>query len=159
MKLRNPDFVARARGSFLDSSREREVSMAVESTLLFGNAAAAGNVEVEVGTPVYLAKRRMEVSIKVSIPLDQVTILPVAGGFAAQLELRVAVQDESGQQSPIPVIPWNLSLAKMPPPGAIGTYETRLLLRRKPHDAVVAVHDPASGRIFSTGFEIVPVDR
>ena len=159
VRLRNPDFVARARGSFLDSSREREVSMAVESTLLFGNAAAAGNVEVEVGAPVYLAKRRMEVSIKVSIPLDQVTILPVAGGFAAQLELRVAVQDESGQQSPIPVISWNLSLAEMPPPGAIGTYETRLLLRRKFHDAVVAVHDPASGRIFSTGFEIVPVDR
>ncbi len=159
IRLRNPDFVARSRTSFLDSSREREVSMAVESTLLFGNAAAAGTVDVEVGTPVEAAKRRMEVPIKVSIPLDQVTVLPVGDQFATQLELRVAVQDDDGQQAPIPVIPWNLSFAEMPPAGAVGTYETRLLLRRKSHDAVVAVHDPASGRIFATGFGIVPVDN
>ncbi|MCP4201347.1 MAG: VWA domain-containing protein [bacterium] len=159
IQLRNPDFIARSRGSFLDSSREREVSMAVESTLLFGNAAAAGSVDVEVGTPVDAVKRRMEIPIKVSIPLDQVTILPIGDRFATELELRVAVQDEDGQQAPIPVIPWRLAFAEMPPAGAVGTYETTLLLRRKIHDAVVAVHDPASGRIFATGFGITPVDR
>ncbi len=159
IQLRNPDFIARSRGSFLDSSRQREVSMAVESTLLFGNAAAAGSVDVEVGTPVDAVKRRMEIPIKVSIPLDQVTILPIGDRFATELELRVAVQDEDGQQAPIPVIPWRLAFAEMPPAGAVGTYEAKLLLRRKPHDAVVAVHDPASGRIFATGFGIAPVDR
>jgi hypothetical protein len=156
--LANSDFVVRARGSYLDSSREREVSMAVESTLLFGNAASAGSVAVEVGKPVAAAKRRMEVPIRVSIPLDEVTILPVGDRFATQLELRVAVQDENGQQAPIPVVPWKLEFAELPPAGSVGTFTTALLLRRTSHRAVVAVHDPASGRIFSTGFEI-PASR
>ena len=133
--------------------------MAVESTLLFGNAAAEGSLRVEVGEPVDLPKRRMEVAVRVSIPLDQITILPVADGFASQLQLRFAVQDDDGRQSPIPVVPWSFSLASIPPAGAYVTYETKLLLRRKTHQAVVAVHDPASGRIFSTGLEIVPVAR
>ncbi|MFQ5525364.1 MAG: VWA domain-containing protein [Thermoanaerobaculia bacterium] len=158
VRLKNPDFRARSRGSFLDSSRETEVSMAVESTLLFGNAPAAGSLNVEVGPPVKAGKRRMEVPIRVAVPLSQVTVLPTAGSFGTQLELRVAVQDESGQQAPIPVIPLSLSFPTMPPEGAEGTYETRLLLRNRSHEAVVAIHDPASGRIFTTGFDIAPVD-
>lgn len=157
--VKNPEFEVRTRGSYLDSSREREVSMAVESTLLFGNAAAAGKVRVELGEPVKVARKRMELPIRVSIPLDEVTVLAVGDRFAAQLELRFAVQDDSGQQAPIPVIPWNLVLREPPREGAVTSFTTRLLLRTTSHEAVVAVHDPASGKIFSTGFEIQPLDN
>lgn len=159
VRLKNPDFIARARGSFLDSSRQTEVSMAVESTLLFGNAAAAGSLTVEVGRAVKSGRKRMEVPIKVAVPLSQVTVLPVADQFGAQLELRVAVQDDKGQQAPIPVIPLNMTFPTMPPEDALGTYETTLFLRNKDHEAVVAIHDPASGRIFTTGFDISSIDE
>lgn len=159
VRLANPAFEARTRGSYLDSSRQREVSMAVESTLLFGNAAAAGTLGVEVMPAVAAGRKRMEVPIKVSIPLEDVTILPAGTGFATQLELRIAVQDDSGQQAPIPVVPWTLEFAEMPPGNAVGTYTTTLLLRRSRHEAVVAVHDPVSGKIFSTGFEVAALGR
>ncbi len=38
-------------------------------------------------------------------------------------------------------------------------HNAKLLLRNKKHDAVVALHDPASGRIFTTGFGIASIDR
>ncbi len=159
VRVKNPDFVARARGSFLDSSQTTEVSMAVESTLLFGNAAAAGSLDVQVGETSKAGKNRIEVPIKVVVPLSQVTVLPSAGGFGASLELRVAVQDEEGQQAPIPVIPLNLSFAEMPAANAVGTYETKLFLRNRDHQAVVAIHDPVSGRIFTTGFDIAALAK
>lgn len=156
IELRNPEFRVRSRGSYLDSSPATEVSMAVESTLLFGNAAAAGTLEVEVGDVARDGRRRMKVPLRISIPLDAVTFLASGDRFATRLELRVAVQDSEGQQAPIPIVPLDLTAAEMPVAGDIGNYETTLRLRRKPHQAVVAIHDPASGRIFSTGFEITP---
>lgn len=156
VELSNPEFRARLRSGFLDSSRETEVNMVVESTLLFGNAASSGSVEVTVGEAEPVESRRMEVPIKVTFPLDEVTFLPVGDEQVAKLELRVAVLDERGQQAPVPVIPMALRLTEIPDPGTRGSYQTKLLLRRLPHEAVVALHDTASGRILTTGFDIVP---
>ena len=98
----------------------------------------------------------MEVPIEVSFPLDEITFLPVGEELIAEVELRVAVLDKQGRQAPVPAIPMALRLAEAPAAGSRGSYNTRLLLRRLPHDAVVAVHDPASGRILTAGFDIVP---
>ncbi len=154
--LRDPSFRVRSRRSYLDSSRSSEVSMAVESTLLFGNAAAASTLAIEVGDPVTKSRRRIAVPLKILVPLDEVTFLPAADGYVARLELRLAVQDDHGDQAPIPVIPLDLQLSSEPEAGQIGTYETELELRRRSHAGVVAVHDPASGRILSAGFDIDP---
>ena len=130
--------------------------MVVESTLLFGSGAGDGSVDVEVGDAELVENRRMEVPIRVTFPLDEITFLPVAESQVAQVELRVAVLDEKGKQAPVPVIPMALRLDELPESGARGSYRTRLLLRRLPHEAVVAVHDMASGRILTTGFDIRP---
>jgi hypothetical protein len=98
----------------------------------------------------------MEVPLKITFSLDEVTFLPVGDEQVAQLELRVAVLDDKGQQAPVPVIPMALRLSEAPAAGARGSYETRLRLRRLPHEAVVALHDAASGRILTAGFDIVP---
>ena len=130
--------------------------MAVESTLLFGNTPTQTGLVAEVRATRKSGRRRMEVDLTVMIPLDEVTMLPVGEEWGADLELRVAVRDESGQRADIPVIPIGLRSPSAPSPGALGRYETKLLLRRQPHDAVVAVYDKASGRILSTSVRIVP---
>ncbi|MDH3254968.1 MAG: hypothetical protein OEM62_08265, partial [Acidobacteriota bacterium] len=66
------------------------------------------------------------------------------------------VLDERGRQAEVPIVPMALELDQVPEPRARGTYETKLLLRQIPHDAVAAVHDPAGGRILTAGFRIVP---
>jgi VWFA-related protein len=156
IELANPDFRARLRKGFIDSSREREITMAVESTLLFGNAPGGGLVSVTAGDPVFSERNRMEIPIKVTFPLEEITFLPQGDEYLAELEMRVAVLDERGNQAPIPVLPLALRLPEKPAPGVEGSYETRLKLRRRAHDAVVAIHDPSSGKILSAGFAIEP---
>ncbi len=157
VEVASPGLRVRSRGSYLDSSRSREVTMAVESALLFGSGAAAEGLEVAVGEAVKSGRRRMSVPLTVRVPLDEVTFLPAGEErWASELELRVAVEDEDGWQAEIPVIPLALSYRERPRPGQFGTYSTDLRLRRKAHRAVVAVYDEASGRILTSGIDIAP---
>jgi len=89
------------------------------------------------------------VPLQVGIPLDSVTILPQGENWIASLELRVAVLDQGGRQADIPVIPIEMLFKDKPPPGKFATYSTMLQIRPHKHDIVVAVYDPASGRILS----------
>ncbi len=154
IELSNPDFRVRSRKGYLDSSRQREVTMAVESTLLFGNSPGAGPLEVVLGEPARAGRKRIDVPLTVLVPLAEMTFLPGSEGYVTQLELRIAVIDEDGQRAEIPVIPITLQAPAAPKPGQIGRYETSLRLRSKDHQGVVAVYDAASGRIFSSSIEI-----
>lgn len=156
VEVRDASYRLRTRGGFLDSSKSREVTMEVESALLFGNAPTSGPLDAKLGDPRKKGRFRMEVPLEIRIPLDQVTFLPVGEGFATQLELRIAVIDESNRRAEVPVIPILLESPVEPTGGQTGRYETSLQLRRKPHQAVVAVYDAVSGRIMSASVEIVP---
>ncbi len=156
LEVRNAEYRLRARTGFLDSSRAREVTMAVESTLLFGNTPTEAGISVEIGDPARKGRGKMEVPLSVLIPLDRVTFLPAGETWATQLELRVAVRDEEGRRAEVPVVPLVLTSATSPVAGQLGRYETKLLLRREKHQAVVAVYDAASGRILSSSLTIAP---
>lgn len=156
VRLVDPTYRVRTRSGFLDTSKQREVTMQVESALLFGNSGLESGLEVKAGEPHKAGRGRMEVPLEVRIPLQELTFLPAAGGYAAQVELRVAVVDERGSRAQIPIIPMLLTLEQPPVAGQVGRYETSLRLRRLRHDAVVAVYDPASGRILSAGLTMNP---
>ncbi len=159
VEVTSPSFRVRSRRGFLDTSREREVDMSIESSLLFGNTAGNDTLRASLDHPVPAGRRRMSTTLTVTIPLDQVTFLPVGDTLATQLELRVGVIDADGQQAEMPVIPLAVASDKEPSAGAVGSYETTLLLRRKPHRVVVAIYDPVSGRILSSGLEIFPPNQ
>ncbi len=156
LEVRNANYRLRTRTGFLDSSRSREVTMAVESTLLFGNTPTEAGISVQVGEPERKRRGKMEVPISVLIPLERVTFLPAGETWASQLELRVAVRDDEGRRAEVPVVPIVLVSETSPSAGQVGRYETKLLLRREQHHAVVAVYDAASGRILSSSLTIAP---
>jgi VWFA-related protein len=155
IELVNPDYRVRSRGGFLDSSRQREVTMAVESSLLFGNSPGQGSLDVRIGEPKKAGRRRVEVPLTVVVPLDDITFLPSGEAFVSQLELRIAVIDEDGLRAEIPVIPIAIQTPSQPEDGQLGRYETSLKLRNKGHQAVVALYDTASGRILSSSVDIL----
>ena len=130
--------------------------MALESTLLFGNPAGIEALIVETGEPRRAGRRRMEIPVEILIPLSEVTFLPDGDDYVSNLELRVAVRDVDGARADIPSVPMQVRFQEMPSPGAVGRYETTLKLRRKKHEAVVGVFDPASGRILSASIQISP---
>ena len=156
VSLHEKGFRVRSRRDFLDSSRQHEVAMALESTLLFGNPAGQGSLRVVLGEVKNKGRRKMEVPVKLVIPLDEITFLPSEQGEVAQIELMVAVRDESGRRADIPVVPLAFQAQGAGSPGAFGSYEFSLKLRRQRNDAVIAVVDIASGRILSASVEIEP---
>ena len=94
--------------------------------------------------------------MSLKIPMDQLLMLPVAGGFEANLELRVAVLDEKGDRSEIPVIPVKLGGATKPPPGAHAIYDTTLMLRNVQQQLALVLYDIAGEKMLSTSIDFDP---
>ncbi|MCP3962179.1 MAG: VWA domain-containing protein [bacterium] len=155
VEILRPGLESRSRRSFRDLSRSAEVTMMVESNLLFSTRLADHSLEVEVGTPKR-SGRRLQLPVSLKIPLDHVVMLPVARGFEARLELRVAVLDDDGDRSEIPVIPVILGGQQEPPPGAHAIYDTALKIRKKKQRLALALYDLAGEKIFSTAIELDP---
>jgi hypothetical protein len=156
VEVRRPELRVRSRRGFLDFSRQAEVTAMVESTLLFGSSPTIGALAVEVGRPEPAGLGRMKVPLTLAIPVDAITLLPSGGRFVGELELRIAVLDEDGNQAEIPVIPVRLDGEEEPRPGGFIRYDTSLALRKRQHEVVVALYDPASGRILSNRVEVKP---
>ena len=150
----NPALRLRARQGYLDSSRGREVSMAVESALLFGGPTAEDLLRVDFGEPRAAGRGKIDVPMAVLVPLDQLTFLPAGDTLQADTELRLALADDRGGRSDMPVIPITFEASAPPEAGTYGRYETTLKMRRQPHRAVIALYDRASGRILSVGVEL-----
>jgi VWFA-related protein len=156
VEVTRPGFKVRSRTNFLDLSRKSEVSMMVESAMLFGNAPGALPMPLQVGTPVKSGRHEMEVPITLAIPGDQVTVVPYEGKHVAELELRVAAVDVNGDKSSIPVVPLKLSTATPPPKGAFFKYQTKLKLRDIKQHLVVAIFDPLSNHILTAEADVAP---
>lgn len=155
VEILRPGLDARSRRSFRDLSRSTEVTMMVESNLLFSTKLSGHSLEVEVGEAAN-SGRRLELPVSLKIPLDQVVMLPVQGGFEARLELRVAVMDSEGNRSEIPVIPVVLGGAERPQPGAYAVYDTSLKIRKKEQRLALALYDVAGEQILSSSIEFDP---
>ncbi len=148
---------ARTRRGFSDLSRQTEVTMMVESALLFGDPPGAAPLGASIGKGRRAGRGKLQVPLRVVIPIDGLTFLPVEGGFQADTELRVAVLDEDGNTSEIPVIPLEFKTTKPPGEGRVTVFETSMKVRQKKHELVVSLYDKPSGKILSTKIAIDPV--
>jgi VWFA-related protein len=155
VSVRRPGLRVRNREGFRDLSRQAEMSMAVESALLFGNPPSSLPLALTLGAPER-AGRRLRVPIEVTVPVGELTALPVGEEWVTTAELRIAAQDDAGDTAPIPVVPLELRLAAAPTPGQVARFRTVLELRRAAHDIVVALYEPTSGKVFSAAARITP---
>lgn len=144
-----PDLRVWSRLNYLDMSRSAEVTMLVEGSLLFGGSPGSDSLEVRFGTPEKAGFRRVTLPMEVTIPLDDVTLLPMGGKWMNELELRVSVINEHGDRSETPVSTIPILGSAAPLPGDYFVYETELLIRRREHRYIAAVHDPLTGAILS----------
>jgi VWFA-related protein len=151
-----PGLRARFRQGFQDYSRTREVTMTVESALLFGNPPSARPLPAQFGRPTRAGMSTVKLPITLRIPANAVTLVPVGGEHRAELELRVAALDDKGRTSEIPVVPITVSTKELPRPDQYFTYQTSLELRKQRHQLVVAIYDRASGTLLSTTAEVTP---
>jgi len=156
IKVLRPGVKSRSRRGFKDLSREAEVTMMVESNLLFSTELQGHSLGLLLGKPVKARRGKLSLPVSLEIPLDSVVMLPGANGYQAELELRVAVLDHNGDRSEIPVIPVAFGGPEKPPPGAHATYDTTLMLRDIPQRVALALYDLAGEGILSTSIEFDP---
>ncbi len=156
VKTRQKGLKVRARRGYSDFSRETEVTMMVESSLLFGDSPSAAPLGAAIAPGRKAGRGKLIVPLKILIPLGQLTFLPAGDGWMADTELRVAVLDEEGNTSDIPVIPLGITVEKKPEAGKFTVYEAPLKVRRQKHGMVVSLYDKTSGKILSTRIEVDP---
>ena len=156
VEVKRPGLRVRSRRGFEEVSRQREVTMAVESALLFGSPPSTRPLDVTLGAPDKKSGRTVRVPVVLDIPADAVTFVPMGDQFQADLEIRVAAMDERGHRSSIPVIPYVVSARRQPVKGEIMRKDTVLELRREKQQIVVAVYDKAGGNLFSTTIQFTP---
>ncbi|MXW00985.1 MAG: VWA domain-containing protein [Holophagales bacterium] len=146
----------RTRKHFLDISRSTEVTMLVEGALAFDDSPGKDVLDARFGTPRKAGFRKISVPIEVSIPLDDVQLLPMDGRWMNELEFRVTLIDEHGDRSETPVDKIPIHGSRAPSPGDTFVYETELVMRRREHRYVAAVYDPLSGAILSASGDVGP---
>ncbi|HSK76209.1 MAG TPA: VWA domain-containing protein [Thermoanaerobaculia bacterium] len=156
VEVRRRGLDVRSRTGFLDLSKKAEVSMAVESALLFGGLPGTAPLPLKLGTPVRKRRGTVEIPMTLGIPASLFTTVPHEGQMAAQLELRFAASDAEGNSSDLPVIPLTFAGEQPPAEGGFVRYETKVTLKGKADNLVVAVYDPVSGRM-ATAEAKVPV--
>jgi len=151
-----PGLTVRHRSGFRDLSREQEVSILVESALLFGELPDAEPLDVKLGERRRSGFRKAEVPVELRIPMDAVTMIPHKGQYVAHMELRVAALDKDGDRNEMQVVPVEIKGPRLPVPGQYAIYETAIELRRQRHDLVISLHDPLSGSILASVVEYRP---
>lgn len=157
LEARDPKLRVRSRESFSDLSRQTEVTMMVESTLLFGAPPGGAPLTATLGVPTRAGFGKLSVPLTVQVPLHALTFVPGPEGVMAQGELRFALMDEEGNTSDVPVVPLPFRLKR-----SFGDekhffpYEHRLEMRKRPQQVVVSLYDVASGAILTTRLDFVP---
>lgn len=156
LEVKQRGLEVRARSGYRDLSVGEEVTMQVASALLFGSPAHSQGLAVELGSSQRDKRRTMIVPVTVRLPASAVALLPADGGYAADLEVRIAAVDENGDRSEVTSVPWPVVRAEQPPADEAFEFATSLRLRRASQDVVVAVYDTNSGELFSVSSPVVP---
>jgi VWFA-related protein len=141
-----PGLKVRSRENFLDLSKKTEISMLVESALLFGNVPGGIVLPMRLGPP---AKTRngTEIPITLGLPADVVTLVQVGNQYAAHAELHFAASDKNGNDSELPVVPLDIKSDHPARPGGFIKFETKLILKGSANHLVATVYDPISGKV------------
>ncbi len=155
LEVRKPGLRVRTRSGFTDFSSRTEMAMSTESLLLFGEGqpGPAGRMQVEMGKPQRAGFSEVKVKATLIIPAEALTVVPVAGGFAAEASLSVGALDRWGGRSDLPVAKLRLNFPKEPKPGDMVRYRTLLRLSRGRQQVVFTVKDALTGETVSARLE------
>lgn len=158
LTLKRPGFKVRSRSGYRDLSLEKEVTMEVESALLFGYPAHSDQLAVEIGRSQNQKRKEMLVPITVRIPMSFIALLPTDDDqYSAQLEIRIAALNAQGDRSEVTTLPWNVMRTELPSGDETVEFTTSIRMRQQPHDLVIAVYDTNTGALFSFSGSVDPV--
>ena len=149
VETRQKGLRVRARRNYIDLSRQSEVAMTTEAALYLQESDDFG-LAVTVGPTRESRRGQVEVSLELSIPVDELTLVPVSQGWAAVLDISLLVRDDRANVSDLETIPVNLLAKTEPQPGARTLYELWVTLADQSTDLAVTIRDKASENTLTT---------
>lgn len=156
VEVLRPGLQVRSRNSSLPLDRRTRLALEAEGALWSGKKLGEVPLEAALGNPRRAGAKTAEVPLAVEIPTDQIALVEQDGRYVGRLELRVAALDEEGRQSPIPVIPIDISGERPPARGGSLVYRTLLKVRNVKQDLQVVLHDTLSGTSSAARLRIEP---
>ena len=150
------DLRVRSRRHYRDISRSTEFTLLVEGSLMFGGLPGKDVLEVHFGTPRKAGFRKILVPMWVTIPVDDLTLLPIDGQWTNDVQFRISVVDNHGDRSKNLGTSIPIRYSEAPPPGETFVYETELPIRKRTHRFLAALYDPLSGEILARGGTVGP---
>jgi VWFA-related protein len=154
LEARRPGLRVRTRTGFTDLSHKTEMALSTEGLLLFGQGAQ--RIGVEMGKPKRMSFSTVKVPVTLSIPAEALTLVPVAGGFAAEASLSVGALDRWGSRSDLPVQTLKLNFHRQPKPGDIVRYRTAVRMNRGRQQVVFTFRDSLNGEMLWTKLDYKP---
>jgi VWFA-related protein len=134
----------RHRAGYRDKSVEQRMTDGTVASLVFGELGNPLGVDLAFGSMTRRDDGHVLVPIRVSIPLDKVTMIPQGDQQQARLRVFIAAQDERGDMSPVQNVPLPIQI----PAGDLEKarqqgfgYEVSLLMRSGQHRVAVGVRD------------------
>ena len=124
--------------------------------LIFGASPGVKSLDVQFGTPRKAGFRKIFVPIKLTIPLSDLNLLPVDGQWMNELEFRIRLINDFGDQVEPPALKIPMLTPHEPMPGEVFVFETELRIRTRKHRYVAAVYDPLSGELLSASGTVGP---
>lgn len=152
IEVANPELEVRARQSFTDLSPQQQAAFLVQSTLLFGGTRSTGGMQVELGEPEKAGRGKLQVPVKIVIPISELEAARTADGYLIEVDLFIAARDEAGGRSDVIPVPLVFQSREAPAAPAI-IYETTLTVRKKTEALAIAAFDRHSGRTLTAVLE------
>ncbi|HKO55487.1 MAG TPA: VWA domain-containing protein [Thermoanaerobaculia bacterium] len=148
VRVKNRNYIARARQSFVEKSTFAEMSDRVIANLLYRTKANDLKILVKANTPRLAENDLYRVPIEVQIPMESLTFLPQGeAGYAGGFDVYVVVGDRNGDMSDVnrqshQIHIDNDQMAKTK--GKYYTYELELLMERGLNKISIGVVDEIS---------------
>lgn len=140
-------------------SKDTELDMRLEASMLFGSTPGTDTLDVRLGTPRKAGFRGISVPAEVVIPLDDLTLLFMEGRWVNQFEFWISAVDKWNILSKKLVRKVPVIRSEAPAPGETLVYEADLRLRKREYRYVAAVYDPLTDRMLVSARGVVSPGR
>ncbi|HSP35756.1 MAG TPA: VWA domain-containing protein, partial [Thermoanaerobaculia bacterium] len=153
VRMKNRNYVARARQTFVEKSTFAEMNDKVVANLLYRTKKNDLGILVRTGAPAATDEDYFKVPVDIVIPMDALTLLPQGEDeFVGGFDVYVAVANKDGDMSDVTRQSHNLRIPKSDMSRAKGkyyTYSVELVMEKGPNKISIGVVDNISN---VTGF-------
>ena len=153
VRMKNRDYTARSRRSFVEKSLMTEMNDRVVANLFYDSTANDMNIIFTTGRPVAMGEGIFKVPVDVRIPMDNITLFPQGEVYVGGFSIYVVVANKDGDMSDVTTQAHQIRVHAAEIGGTAGkfyTYSVELAMEKGLNKISIGVVDEVSKL---TGFQ------